>query len=148
MVFFDAYEGEQQRLLLALHRLLTGLPDARMKLRYPIPLHYRRSWICYLNPLKAGGVGLAFTRGNELEDSGGLLEARGRAQVRGIVLQEARSLDLDARQPLLCEARPSTRQCPTPPSGRRGAALLNERGGRREGIAQRLAPAFSGKDLD
>jgi hypothetical protein len=104
MTFFDAYEGEQQRLLLSLHRLLSSLPDVHMKIRYQIPFYYRRSWICYLNPQKKGSVELAFTRGNELEDPGGLLEARGRAQVQGILLPSLRSFDPEALLPLLYEA--------------------------------------------
>ncbi len=78
-------EGVQRDILLHLHELITSFPEVTGKIRYKIPFYDRRSWICYLNPIKGDRVELAFTRGNELSNEQGLLEARGRQQIMGVV---------------------------------------------------------------
>lgn len=82
---FEREEGVQRDILLHLHELITSLPEVTGKIRYKIPFYDRRSWICYLNPIKEDRVELAFTRGNELSNEQGLLEARGRKQIRGVI---------------------------------------------------------------
>lgn len=82
--FILKYEGQQRALLNYFHYLLTkevGLID---KIRYKIPFYDHKSWICYLNPKKDGGVELAFVKGNQLSNEQGLLQAYDRKQIRGI----------------------------------------------------------------
>jgi len=88
--FIDRYSGDQQAVLQYLHNLLISFPDIEPKLKYKIPFYYRKSWICYLNPIKKKGIELCFTRGNELSNTQGLLAARDRKQE---LLQEAFLLD-------------------------------------------------------
>lgn len=78
-------EGVQRDILLHLHEIITSLPEITGKIRYKIPFYDHRSWICYLNPIGGDRVELAFTRGNELSNEQGLLEARGRKQIRGVI---------------------------------------------------------------
>ncbi len=82
--YIEARDGEQRRLFLALHALLTSLPQVTDKIRYTVPFYVRKSPICYLNPLKNGGVELVFIRGNELSNEQGLLDLKGRKQVAGV----------------------------------------------------------------
>ena len=82
----------QQEMMDYLHQLITSYPEVTAKIRYKIPFYYRRSWICYLNPTKDGGVELAFTRGNELSNEQGLLDARGRKQVSGVVFYQLKDI--------------------------------------------------------
>ena len=82
----------QQEMIDYLHQLITSYPEVTAKIRYKIPFYYRRSWICYLNPTKDGGVELAFTRGNELSNEQGLLDARGRKQVSGVVFYQLKDI--------------------------------------------------------
>lgn len=82
--YIEARDGEQQRILLVLHELITSLPQVTDKIRYKIPFYDRKSWVCYLNPLKEGGVELCFLHGNELSNEQGLLDFKGRKQVAGI----------------------------------------------------------------
>lgn len=56
------------------------------KMRYKIPFYDHKSWVCYLNPVKNGGVELAFVRGNQLSNDQGLLQANNRKQIRGITM--------------------------------------------------------------
>jgi len=81
-------EGAQQALLQYFHHLLSAQPGVYSRIRYKIPFYYRKSWFCYLNPIKKGGIELAFLRGNELSNEQGMLDFRGRKQVGGIIFYE------------------------------------------------------------
>ena len=94
----------QQEMMDYLHQLITSYPEVTAKIRYKIPFYYRRSWICYLNPTKDGGVELAFTRGNELSNEQGLLDARGRKQVSGVVFYQLRDIPEAVLHEVLQEA--------------------------------------------
>jgi len=102
--FIDRYEGNQQELLQHLHNLLVSFPDIEPKLRYKIPFYYRKSWVCYLNPIKKQGVELCFTRGNELSNEQGLLEARDRKQIRGIIFENVADIPTETLMLVLQEA--------------------------------------------
>lgn len=97
-------DGPQQEVMDYLHRLMASYPEVTAKIRYKIPFYYRRSWICYLNPTKDGGVELAFTRGNELSNEQGLLDARGRKQVSGAVFYQLKDIPEEALHEVLQEA--------------------------------------------
>ena len=94
----------QQEMMDYLHQLITSYPEVTAKIRYKIPFYYRRSWICYLNPTKDKGVELAFTRGNELSNEQGLLDARGRKQVSGVVFYQLRDIPEAVLHEVLQEA--------------------------------------------
>jgi len=93
------HEGKQRDILQELHQLLTEDLNLEAKLRYKIPFYYNRSWICYLNAQKEGGVELAFTRGNELSNDQGLLDDKGRKQVMSIQIDELKQI----HDPMLLE---------------------------------------------
>jgi len=77
-------EGEQRLVLDYLYQLLVSEPGVTAKIRYKIPFFYRRSWVCYTNP-REGGIELAFLNGHLLSNVQGLLQARGRKMVKGVV---------------------------------------------------------------
>lgn len=77
-------EEPQRSLFLYFDSLLMSYPGITAKISFGIPFYYRNSRICYLNPLKNGGMELGFTRGNELSNEQGLLETKNRKQIRGI----------------------------------------------------------------
>ncbi|MBV6645289.1 MAG: DUF1801 domain-containing protein [Cyclobacteriaceae bacterium] len=68
------------------HQMMLANPGVTCEIRYRVPFYYRKSWICYFNPIKDGGVELAFTRANELGNASGILDFKGRKQVAGITL--------------------------------------------------------------
>ncbi len=90
--FILSHEGEQRKIMERLHELLSSFPEITGKIRYRIPFYDHKSWICYLNPTKDGGVELAFIRGNELSNDQGLLASKGRKQVRGITYYKANDI--------------------------------------------------------
>ena len=77
-------DDPQKTIMQYLDNLLREYPELTAKIRYGIPFYYRKSWICYLNPIKNQGVELAFTRGNELSNVQGILQDKGRKQVQGM----------------------------------------------------------------
>ena len=82
--FIDRHEGKQREILQYFHQLLTVELELIDKIRYKIPFYYHKSWICYMNPNKNGTVELAFPRGGELSNEQGLLQDKGRKQVKSI----------------------------------------------------------------
>ncbi len=101
--FIDRYNDHQQEVLQYLHNLLVSFPEIEPKIRYRVPFYYCKSWICYLNPKKIG-VELCFLRGNELSNSQGLLEARDRKQVYGIIFEKVADIPTEPLLEILQEA--------------------------------------------
>lgn len=95
---------KEQDLLLYLHNILMHYPGMTCKLRYKIPFYYRKSWICYINPVKTGGVELAFTRANEMVDEQGALDFKSRKQVAGIEYARVKELNDAVLHTLINEA--------------------------------------------
>lgn len=96
--------GTQKDLLQYFHRLLQDQPGVVSKIRYQIPFFYRKSWVCYLNPIKKEGVELAFLRANELSNEQGLLDFRGRKQVGGIIFYKTDDIPEEAVMEIIQEA--------------------------------------------
>ena len=90
--FINEFEGDQRNILIDFHHLFVDELNLTSKIRFGIPFYYGRSWIFYLNPIKTGGIELAFVRGNELSNSQGLLDSKGRKQVYGIEFQNMKSI--------------------------------------------------------
>ncbi len=102
--FIFQYEGNQREILRYFHNLLAGELGLVDRIRYKIPFYYNNSWICYLNPFKNGGIELAFTRGNELSNIQGLLEARDRKQISGMVFKKLAEIPYKATNEIIQEA--------------------------------------------
>ena len=85
--FIYGYEGETLEVMKYLHDLMMDQPGISCKISFKIPFYYRNSWICYIYPQKKGGIEFVFTRGKELSNEQGILEARGRKEVAGIQLK-------------------------------------------------------------
>lgn len=90
--------------MIHLDQLLMQNPEVTAKIRYRVPFYYRKSWFCYLNPIKNHGVEMAFIRGNELSNTQGILQAKNRKQVHGIEMFDTKSLPLKALQEVIQEA--------------------------------------------
>lgn len=99
--------------------MFTSFPGIVMRERYKLPFYFGRSWICYLNPQKKGGIELAFTRGNELEDVSGLLRFRGRKQIAGVVFEKAADIPEEHVRSLFTEACALDRAVPYTHPGKR-----------------------------
>ena len=102
--FIYQQEGNQREILLFLHQHLLTYPTLHPKIRYKIPFYYGKTWVCYLNPLKNEQIELVFVRGNELSNQQGILEARGRKQVRGLICSSVDKVPLEPLIETLHEA--------------------------------------------
>jgi len=97
-------EGQQKAIINALHHHLLETTDLRGKISYGIPMYRRRSWVCYLNPIKKDGVEMAFTRGFRLSNEQGILDRKGRKLVAGIDLFDVSELPMEAINQIIQEA--------------------------------------------
>jgi len=98
------FENEQREIMLFFHHLLTEEFSLTDKITFRNPCYYKRSWICYLRPLKNRKVELAFMRGNELSNHQGLLQSNGRKQLRSIAFSSMADVPLDTMKEILHEA--------------------------------------------
>lgn len=102
--YIYSYEGNQREIMIYFHKLLSEELNLTDKLRYKIPFYYRKSWICYLNPIKNGKIEFAFVRGNQLSNSQGLLDSKGRKQVWGIEFARQSEIPIKGLTEIIQEA--------------------------------------------
>jgi hypothetical protein len=102
--YIYCFDDSQREILLYLHKLLSVELNLTDKLRYKIPFYYRKSWICYLNPTKNNTIEFAFVRGNELSNSQGLLDSKGRKQVLSIELSKPFEIPIKELTEIIQEA--------------------------------------------
>ncbi|KAF0198960.1 MAG: hypothetical protein FD166_951 [Bacteroidetes bacterium] len=102
--FILNYQGKQREIMLYISHLLLDQPGVYGKITYKIPFFYRKSWLCYLNPTRDGGIEFAFIRGHELSNDSGLLISRGRKQVMGITFYDVREIPYDSIAEIIHEA--------------------------------------------
>jgi hypothetical protein len=96
--------NELQAVAKKLRQLITLTIDVEERLAYSVPFYYGRSRVCYLNWRKdAGVIDLGFCRGHEMQDVG-LLEVKGRKEVRTIEFRSIDDIDEDSIRELLLEA--------------------------------------------
>ncbi len=98
------FEDSQREIMLRIHKLLSDELNLTDKLRFKIPFYYRKSWICYLNPRKNKSIEFAFVRGNELSNSQGLLDSKGRKQVWSIELTHPSEIPIKELSEIIHEA--------------------------------------------
>lgn len=102
--FIYDFEGEQRAILSFFHDLLTVEYQLEDKIRFNIPFYYKKSWICYLNPVKNNAIELAFPRGNELSNEQGPLQSKGRKQVMSVEFEKLSDLPVSTLQEVINEA--------------------------------------------
>lgn len=83
----DMEDVNTKEILIHLHTMIMDFhPGIHCKIRYKIPFYDVHSWICYLNPLKKGGVELCFIHGQQLKDPYGRLDTKGRKMISGVTI--------------------------------------------------------------
>jgi len=98
------FEDSQREIMLYFHKILAVELNLTDRIRFKIPFYYRNSWICYLNPTKKKTVELAFVRGNELSNSKGILDSKGRKQVFSIEITKLSEVPLYELSEIIQEA--------------------------------------------
>ena len=102
--FILKHDGQQKAIVTFLHHHLSTYHDLDSKINWNIPTYYRRSWVCYLNPIKNQGIELAFFHGTQLSNEQGILKTKGRKQVAGIDLFKVAEIDQAAINEIVQEA--------------------------------------------
>ncbi len=102
--FILGLDGQQKAIVSFLHDRLTNHHDLIGKISYNIPMYYRKSWVCYLNPIKKNGIELAFIKGNQLSNDQNLLKKKNRKMVQGIDLYDIKDLPERAIDEIVQEA--------------------------------------------
>lgn len=84
------------------HSSATGITE---KIRYTLPFFDRHAWICYMNPLKTGGIEVCFMKGRDLVGISPLLDQKDRKLVAGITITSTEDLEsFEAFHVVLTEA--------------------------------------------
>lgn len=104
MQYIERFEGVQKELLEHLHDHLLKFPGMSARLNYGIPFYYRRSWVCYINPLKNVSVELVFIKATQLGDEHRLLDFRGRKMVAGIQFESINQIPWPQLSAMIREA--------------------------------------------
>jgi len=102
--FIYGLDGQQKAIVSFFHQHLSESFDLYSKISWKIPTYYRKSWVCYLNPIKSDGVELAFIRGKSLSNTQMLLNSKGRKFVSGIDFYSLESIDLPLVNEIIHEA--------------------------------------------
>ncbi len=102
--YIFSLEGEQQKIMLYYHKILSAFPRIKTKIRYKVPFYDGKSWICYLSPIKKGGVEIAFVRGNELSNSQKILDYKKRKMVRGFTASSLKEIPMKKINEIIHEA--------------------------------------------
>lgn len=103
-IYIDELEGEQKLIANRLHDLMLTFPEVTHKIRYKVPFYYRKSWVCYINPIKNEGIEFCFLRANELSNESGILDFKKRKQVAGIAIYDHNDIDQGSIIEVLNEA--------------------------------------------
>ena len=85
--FRERLDSNQLQIVEYLHDCFLNFPEITSKIRYRIPFYDYKSWICYINPLKKGGVELCFIKGQELSAYPEYLHSKGRKMIAGIEIK-------------------------------------------------------------
>ncbi|GAB4231908.1 MAG: hypothetical protein Tsb0034_04470 [Ekhidna sp.] len=102
--FILGLDGRQKAIVSFLHQKITNDHDLIGKIRFNIPMYYRKQWVCYLNPIKGDGVELAFLKGHRLSNEQGILQSKNRKLVSGIDLYQVEEIPMRAIDEILQEA--------------------------------------------
>ncbi len=102
--FKERLDGQQMAIVSFLHTHLESYHDLSSKINWNIPAYYRKSWICYLNPIKGNGIELAFFRGRELSNEQGILLRKERKLVAGIDYFSVEGINLTVVNEIVQEA--------------------------------------------
>lgn len=92
--FIESFDGNQREVMQIIHNMMIEIPGIDPKIRFKVPFYYRKTWVCYMNPIKTTAVELCFVRAKELDYSKKYLTFGKRVQVGGIMMTEPDKIDL------------------------------------------------------
>jgi hypothetical protein len=91
--FISSQERPKRDIMTILRSWILDLgPHTQERISYKVPFFNFYGNLCYLSP-KEEGVELSFVKGYEIEDEHGLLESRGRKQIRSRIFYSVAELE-------------------------------------------------------
>lgn len=102
--YISGLESPQKEIMTILDQMFHANDRMSSKIRFKVPFYYQKSWVCYLNPIKKGGVELCFIRANEMSNENQLLDFKDRKQVAGISYFSTEEIDQRALNQVIQEA--------------------------------------------
>ncbi len=103
-IFVDRISENQREITYFLHDQFMSYPGVQCKIRFKIPFYYYRSWLCYLNPFKGDKIELCYIHGRIVTDSSGILDAKGRKKISGVMITDIKSIPLEAVHEIFSES--------------------------------------------
>ena len=103
-IYIAEQNSPQREIMSVLNSMIMNNDRMEAKIRYGIPFYFQKSWVCYLNLIKKGGVEICFLRANEMANENGLLNFKHRKQVAGISYFSIEEIDEAVFSPILQEA--------------------------------------------
>jgi hypothetical protein len=100
--YIEKLPEDLREVAVRLREIILSTIEVDEKLSYTVPFYYGRSRVCYLNARK-DVLNLGFCRGHEMQDMG-LLEVKGRSEVRTIEFRSVSDIDEHSIKELLLEA--------------------------------------------
>ncbi len=102
--FIWGLDGNQKAIVSFLDHHLRDHHNLESKINWKIPTYFRKSWVCYLNPIRNDGIELAFLKGKHLSNAQGLLQNKGRKLVAGIDFYSINTIQLPLINEIIYEA--------------------------------------------
>ena len=102
--FIEKLNDGQLAIFNYLHDQFLAFPEISYKIRYKIIFYDYKSWLCYINPLKQGGVELCFIKGQVLQIHRDLLKAKNRKMIAGITIDDLKTAPLEKIMDCFAEA--------------------------------------------
>ena len=97
-------KGDERDTMIFLHEFFLERYQLTPKIKYGIPFYFGKKWVCYLNPIKSGGVDLTFLRGFKMHGFDHVLEQRGRKMVKSLPITNLNSLEVNLLEDLMAHA--------------------------------------------
>lgn len=97
-------DGQQKTIVTFLHERISNYHGLQHDISHDIPMYRRKSWVCYLNPIKNNGIELAFTKGHLLSNDQHLLHMKKRKYVAGIDLYSLSEIPVKLLDAIIQEA--------------------------------------------
>ena len=101
--FIYNQKGAQHELFLQLHSFIMEYENVRADIKYKIPFYSLTKPICYISPLKKGGVEVVFWNALKMSNSLPLLDLKKRKWMAGITYPSIEAVDFEILDSLIRE---------------------------------------------
>jgi hypothetical protein len=101
--FIYNQKASQHELFLQLHSFIIEYEGLRADIKYKIPFYSKSKPICYINPLKSGGVEVVFWNALKMTESLPLLDLKKRKWMAGIAYENIEDVNFEVFDSIMKE---------------------------------------------